>query len=314
MRPKPVVVGGENSDRNDGRRQVPRTADLNRLKQQLTVVTNSVSTRVAHIQRFIGGFTYNQSLTRHFDTTMDRPLAAVLETARYILHGMYHVRCAEAVFAGIALTQQLRVVDRFTLRFKSHIPSLDQIYRHIVLAVRVPSATPGVEPVWGAIGLSREPTLMNKPCRFNSLQELIMDFVKGYEGCQPPHKVVSVSVGLPVPHNDWCSAPVCWGYMPINPRIELAESNKIALDEHVDPANYSQLIPLWEKYGRLRIAKPARSRLPTPGRGGLDPSQEDRNEVRFDGHHCFALLLLTFCASILPHFPLLLRTFAYVFG
>ena len=205
-----VSLGGEKTER-DGRRQVPRTADLNRLKQQLTVATTSVAHRVGQIQRFIGGFTYNQSLTRHFDTSMDRPLGAILETARYILHGMYHVRCAEAVFAGIALTQQLRDVDRITLRFKSHIPSLDQIYRHIVLAVRVPSATPGAEPVWGAIGLSREPTLMNKPCRFNSLQELIEDFVKGYNGCSPSHNVMSVSVGLPVSHDDWCSVrePSC---------------------------------------------------------------------------------------------------------
>ena len=50
-RPKAVVIGGENSDRNDGRRQVPRTADLNRLKQQLTVVTSSYATRVSQIQR-----------------------------------------------------------------------------------------------------------------------------------------------------------------------------------------------------------------------------------------------------------------------
>jgi hypothetical protein len=200
-----VSIGGEKTDRNDGRRQMPRTADLNRLKQQLTGVTTSVPHRVGLIQRYIGGFTYNQTLTRHFDTSMDRPLAAILETARYILHGMYHVRCLEAVFAGIALTQQLRDVDRITLRFKSHIPSLDQMYRHIVLAVRVPSTTPGAAPVWGAIGLSREPALMNKPCRFNSLHELIEDFVKGYNSCAPSHNVVSVSVGLPISHDDWSS-------------------------------------------------------------------------------------------------------------
>ena len=91
----------------------------------------------------IGGFTYNQSLTRHFDTTMDRPLAAVLETARYILHGatlppcslfsslllflsslflalfacagMYHVRCAEAVFAGAFLPHFLHTFAPFLL-------------------------------------------------------------------------------------------------------------------------------------------------------------------------------------------------------
>jgi hypothetical protein len=47
--------------------------------------------------------------------------------------------------------------------------------------------------------------LMNKPCRFNSLHELIEDFVKGYSGCTPKHDVVSVSVGLPISHDDWSS-------------------------------------------------------------------------------------------------------------
>lgn len=198
-----VTIGGEKTDRNDGRRQMPRTADLNRLKQQLATSSTTAAHRVGLIQRYIGAFTYNQTLTRHFDTTMDRPLAAILETGRYILHGMYHVRCLEAVFAGITLTQQLRDVDRITLRFKSHIPSLDQVYRHIVLAVRVPSTTPAGTPLWGAIGLSREPTLMNKPCCFSSLHELIEDFVKGYNGCNPTHNVTSVSVGLPISHDDY---------------------------------------------------------------------------------------------------------------
>ena len=49
------------------------------------------------------------------------------------------------------------------------------------------------------------------------------------------------------------------------PRVELADKNKRELEEHLDSANTSALIPLWEKYGRLRIANPTRSRLLTPG-------------------------------------------------
>eukprot|EP01043_Picozoa_sp_COSAG02_P018396 COSAG02_NODE_858_length_16456_cov_7.419698_11_plen_110_part_00 len=49
--------------------------------------------------------------------------------------------------------------------------------------------------------------------------------------------------------------------------MELADQNTRALEEHVDSKNTSMLIPLWEKYGRLRIAHPTRpgSRLTTPG-------------------------------------------------
>ena len=52
----------------------------------------------------------------------------------------------------------------------------------------------------------------------------------------------------------------------MHPRAEFADQNKRALEEHLAGTNTSVLIPLWEKYGRLRIANPrAPARLPTPG-------------------------------------------------
>lgn len=77
-------------------------------------------------------------------------------------------------------------------------------------------------------------------------------------------------------------APVCWGYLTVHPRLEFADQNKQVLEDHVDSKNTAMLIPLWEKYGRLRIAHPTRpgSRLLTPG-GLADrkpQSQEDRHD------------------------------------
>ena len=252
-----VSIGGERAPGTpEARKSLPKTSELQKLKQALANPQSPLAARVALVQRFIEGFVYNRSATRHFDTSMDRPLAAILETARYILHGMYHIRCVEAVYAGIALTQNLREVERFPLRFKTHIPSQDQVCRHLVLAVRVPSPVRGALPVWGAIGLSRESTLMTKPCRFDSLHALIQDYVQSYAGCEPSHTVTSVAVGLPVSHDDWSSAPVCWGYVTVHPRLQLLDETRKTLDRHLAPDNLRTLAPLWEKYGRLRISKP----------------------------------------------------------
>jgi len=125
-----------------------------------------------------------------------------------------------------------------------------------VLAVRVPSPVRGALPVWGAIGLSRESTLMTKRCRFDSLHALIQDYVQSYAGCEPAHTVTSVAVGLPVSHDDWSSAPVCWGYVTVHPRLQLLDETRKTLDRHLAPDYLRTLAPLWEKYGRLRISKP----------------------------------------------------------
>jgi hypothetical protein len=166
-----------------------RTAELQRMTKALHTNTDPRQ-RVALVQRYIAGFTYNKTLSRHFHTTLDRPLSMILETARYILHGIFHIRCVEAVFAGIALTQPLREVERYPLRWKTTHRATETLCKHMVLAVRIP-ATPcerGRPPqsgpwLWGCVGLSRELELMNKECRFRSLHELIENFMASYDQC-----------------------------------------------------------------------------------------------------------------------------------
>jgi hypothetical protein len=296
-----------------------RTAELQRLRQLLLGGSTSRSSsssvgggsrsrlsaaeKVRLIQRFISSFTYNQTLARYFTTTLERPLSAVLETARYILHGMRPIRCVEAVFAAVALTMAHTEVDRYTLRFKTRERTRDQICRHMVLAVRIPlpcTAPPPPPPppqqqkrhragvteqpwtaaarggkhgnragddaaggggyVWGAIGLSRQPNLMTKECSYPSLAALLEEFCRSYPppgyppialskvmhlpwglwlpdptgaGCTDSdvslrrllrwafdvslsrhryeacgHDVLSASVGLPIPHDEWSAVPV----------------------------------------------------------------------------------------------------------
>jgi hypothetical protein len=163
------------------------------------------------VQQFVGGFTYNRGVKRYFDTRMDRPLSAIIETGRYIGHGLHPIRCLEAVFLGVALTQRLAGVDRFTLRFHSRVSNEQAEYRHIVLGIKVNE--PGAPSKWGAIGLSREPDLMTKEARFTTLSALIRDYIDSYAG--HGHELLSVAVGLPIRHDEWGAAPPCWGFTKV---------------------------------------------------------------------------------------------------
>ena len=140
------------------------------------------------------------------------------------MHGIHPIRCVEAVFAGISLTQPYDEIERYTIRFKTIQRTTHQLYRHMVLAVFVPTARVGAvvrrraidqaahraatTGLWGAIGLSRESELMTKECCFCSLAALVEDFIDSYHSCG--HDVVSLAVGLPISHDDFSCAPVCW--------------------------------------------------------------------------------------------------------
>ena len=49
---------------------------------------------------------------------------------------------------------------------------------------------------------------MNKPMIFNSLSELVDDYSNSYEDCY--HKLLTVYVGLPMPHNQYVDQPIKW--------------------------------------------------------------------------------------------------------
>ena len=87
---KVVSIGGENAPGTpEARKSLPKTSELQKLKQALTNPQSPLAARVALVQRFIEGFVYNRSATRHFDTSMDRPLAAILEAKKDEYHAKY---------------------------------------------------------------------------------------------------------------------------------------------------------------------------------------------------------------------------------
>jgi hypothetical protein len=91
------------------------------------------------------------------------------------------IKCLEAVVLSLYLTSPLASLQRFTIRFKSRYKS--RWYRHVVLGLNHSG-------LYGALGLSRRSTLMYKPLQYQSLYDLVQDFLSAYEDCKEFNKCV----------------------------------------------------------------------------------------------------------------------------
>ena len=182
---------------------------------------------------------------------------------------------------------------RFPLAFKSICKG--KIYRHIVLVVfcilefsddplcpdgsgkRVPSVS-GVATTlndrdrffgnFGAVGISRRNTLMDKPCKYPSLVSLVMEYEKQY--ALIGHRLASVKVGLPISYDKAHAAVVpCWRFLTVKlPLIRPADLPNQASPTpppnptHSSPSEYIALLRR-DACRRRRSSSRTTSRPPT---------------------------------------------------
>jgi hypothetical protein len=115
------------------------------------------------------------------------------------------IKCLEAVLVGAFLSTSIRGLDRIPLAFKSECNKIE--YRHIVLVCRCNS-------IWGALGLSRKPDLMYKPLIFNSLMDLIKNYIDSYH--RYGHKVLKIKIGLPIQSDHTSNEEITWKFASID--------------------------------------------------------------------------------------------------
>ncbi len=77
----------------------------------------------------------------------------------------------------------------------------EDTYHHIILGVQN-------KKKWGAMGISRLPKLMYKPIKFNSLYDLINEFVCSYDSYH--QSILKVDLGLPFSHDRISESPLQW--------------------------------------------------------------------------------------------------------
>lgn len=187
-----------------------------------------LTTRLEAIQAFISSFQYNHSTGYNYNVGKKRPLPAILTTAAGILVHPLPIKCIEAVFLGILLTQGWTQLQRIPLGFKSRGGD-GQVYRHIVLAVC--DASSGL---YGAVGISRCRQLMDKPLKHPSLAALVGEYQQAYRHVH--HELMKVRVGLPVEHDVTWTGPVCWRCCTVNTQRRSWQEAADMLNKHATAA------------------------------------------------------------------------------
>jgi tubulinyl-Tyr carboxypeptidase len=151
------------------------------------------------IQRFISSFQYNYTGQPFVKMNKSRGMIHISSCAKEIIRLALPIQCIEAVFLGCLLTAGIIQLDRIPLSFKSKCH--ENTHRHIVLAIRY-------DGKWGAIGISRRSTLMNKDIRFDSLADMVDEYKRCYAECH--HRLVKIYVGLPFSHDVFSDMSIKW--------------------------------------------------------------------------------------------------------
>jgi tubulinyl-Tyr carboxypeptidase len=160
----------------------------------------SVYEIVKKVQAFIEHFQYNYTGKPFIRMNKSRGVSHIHNVSKQLIKEALPIQCVEAVFLGTTLTSGMHDIIRVPLSFKSKFIK-GTVHRHIVLAIKF-------DGKWGAIGISRRSSLMNKPIKFNSLAELVKEFDASYEACY--HRLVTVYIGLPLPHDKFVDHPIKW--------------------------------------------------------------------------------------------------------
>jgi hypothetical protein len=132
------------------------------------------------------------------------------------------IQCVEAVFIATVLSSIWPDVDRIPISFKSKFET--STHRHIVLAVHYNGK-------WGALGTSRRSCLMDKALEYDSLWNLILDFCSSYESVY--HRLLSVYVGLPMPHDLHNEQPLTWKAIKVRMEKSEEDSNKLEIQKYL---------------------------------------------------------------------------------
>jgi len=140
--------------------------------------------KILGIQKYLNKLQYNHTGMQFFNIRKNRSITRLYDTAKEVMKYSLPIKCLEAVVLSLYLTATIKSVSRFTIRFKTKFG--DNVHKHIVLGIHYNSQ-------YGALGLSRRKTLMDKPITYPTLTDLILEYKNCYEECFHVLKKVKLS-------------------------------------------------------------------------------------------------------------------------
>jgi hypothetical protein len=237
---------------------IPRIPDLN------TSIPDRI--RITSIQKFIESFEYNYTGKPFLQMNKSRGASHIQTCAKKIIQAALPIQCVEAVFLGSYLTATFKDIERVPLSFKSKFG--DHVHRHIVLALKH-------DGKWGAMGISRRSNLMNKSFKFDTIAELVFEYERSYEAVF--HKLLTIYIGLPLPHDIFSDQPIKWRAIKIrmyncdvNDVIEKMNSYTVNMNKMNEYYKREGCLPNVEKKkeGVAEILKHARCNSSTLAKSG----------------------------------------------
>ena len=194
------------------------------------------------VQEYMKKLSYNHTGTQIFETRPNSSMMTLMDTAKSMIREALPIKCMEAVVLSIYLTNGVPGLGRFTINFKSELPvaaasgqkqkqqqqqqdprQQKRYFYHVVLGVTLGNK-------FGAMGLSRRSTLMDKPLTHLTLNSLVQEFDESYKNCG--QRLIKVRIGNLVSHDTYSITPIPWKGITLYPRTEEEKDLKAKIDKY----------------------------------------------------------------------------------
>ncbi len=175
---------------------------------QITNHKLSNQEKIEKIQEYINKLQYNHTGMQFFDIRKERPIAGLMEIARKIIDECLPIKCLEAVILSIYLTNEINTLEKFSISFKTC--SNKKTHRHVILGLYCHKTGR-----YGAIGMSRRSELSYRPLKFDTLSDLLKDFIQAYSKFL--HRVKRIRMGSQIPNVTRSYESIDWNCINVFP-------------------------------------------------------------------------------------------------
>lgn len=157
--------------------------------------------KIRSVSNYLRSFEYNHIGRDFFQVDKKKPLNNLMDVAKQIMRENLPMKCLEAVCCAQYLTRDWPIM-RFPLRFQTTVDN--HVFWHVVMGIQLQNGK------FGALGISRRPTLDYRDVTFDSLSALTLSYIKEYSIVG--HTVNKVTVGLPFGNKEFSTETVYWHF------------------------------------------------------------------------------------------------------
>jgi len=158
-----------------------------------------ISLYLGRVQTYINQLGYQRQGEPKIKVNTQMSVKHLLDTAKSIIKAGDQIKCLHALVLAIHFTNCTPIIERFPINFKSEFEGKE--YKHVVLGIYLYG-------YFGALGISRDNGLQDKPPSFSRLSDMIKDFHTSYT--ESGHELLEVKIGGIITHDPYSLEPIPW--------------------------------------------------------------------------------------------------------